>query len=252
MKILPLLNAKTPVPTKSNEDIKRDLDKLLKEKKHWNEYKIEGIIPCVVPYYFCVLKVVKGIKPSDDGIKVEGDVKFETVKLEINGENGEISDNFSKILEKEPLKFVNRVEDVYDVVRPIINEDKVKELAFYYVKSKNPDSAVTCLGIDLIYWPIWKFWIKLKSGKNGKEETHLLLYDCIKGKFLNEDKIPERDVPWIEVFFGLSDKLKNPNSWFELGKDAHKSFFKSKKRKDEFEILIIILLILLIIILIFS
>ena len=248
MKNLPILNAKTPVPTKTKDDIAKDLDKLLKKKKHWNEYKIEGILPCVIPYYFCIVKAVKGLIPTENGTKVEGDIKFETIKLEVNGENGDVSENFYKIIEKEPLVFVNKVEDVYKVITPIIDKDKAKEIALYYAKSKKPDYAVSCVGIDLIYWPIWKFWIKLKT-KKDKEEKFLLLYDCISGKFLNEKDIPERDVPWLEVFFGLTDKLKNPNSWYDLGKNAHKSFFKTKKQREEVEILVILILILLIIIL---
>jgi len=251
VKNLPILNAKTPVPTKSKEDIQKDLDKFLKEKKHWNDYKIEGILPCVIPYYFCIIKAVKGIIPTENGTKAEKDIKFETIKLEINGENGEVSENFYKILDKEPLVFVNKVEDIYKVINPIIEKDKAKEIALYYAKSKKPDYMVSCAGVNMIYWPIWKFWIKLKSGKKGKEEKHLLLYDCISGKFLNEKDIPERDVPWLEVFFGLTDKLKNPNSWFELGKNAHKSFFKSEKKEKQMELILILLIILLIIVLLF-
>jgi len=252
VKSLPILNAKTPVPTKTKEDIQKDLDKFLKKEKHWDEYKIEGILPCVIPYYFCIIKAVKGLVPTEEGTKIEKDnIKFETIKLEINGENGEVSENFYRIIEKEPLVFVNRVEEVYKVINPIIEKDKAKEIALYYAKSKKPEYMVSCVGIDTIYWPIWKFWIKLKSGKNRKEEKHILLYDCINGKFLNADKIPERDVPWLEVFFGLTDKLKDPNSWFELGKNAHKSFFKSEKREKQMELILILLIILLIIVLLF-
>ncbi len=251
MKNLPILNSKTPVPTKSKDDILNDLENFLKSK-HWKEYKIEGILPCVIPYYFCIVNAVKGLVPTEEGTKTNGEVKLETVKLEINGEDGKVSEYFYKIIEKEPLVFVNKVEDVYKVINPIIEKEKAKEIALYYTKSKKPDYMVSCVGIDMIYWPIWKFWIKLKSGKNGKEERHLLLYDCISGKFLNGNSIPERDVPWLEVFFGLTNKLKNPNSWFELGKDAHKSFFNTKKQRNEFEMILILLLILLIIILILS
>jgi hypothetical protein len=87
VKGLPILNAKTPVPTKSKEDIQKDLDKFLKEKKHWNDYKIEGILPCVIPYYFCIIKAVKGIilalEDKEEEVRKTAKHVLEKIEIEI-------------------------------------------------------------------------------------------------------------------------------------------------------------------------
>lgn len=203
-KTLPLL-----IDEKTATNICKDI---LKEKNQ-KKYEFVGVEVVFRPYWFFTYTCQLIIKDQDGNI---ADSEELGGREAIDAVTGQLADYLPEVMETEPIETVDLEEELSVVDRegtktenPKIKEEELEKFIQQKISGvlRADKENVSVAGFELIYSPIWRFWLTIKK------KTHSVQVCGTSGVGINYDELPLRPKTWSDIIIDNMKALKDPKKW---------------------------------------
>lgn len=190
------------------------LEAILKGK-NWKDFELANLKLFYVPYWVFNYDIYQEGQTPDGAL-----IAQETGgAMYMNAITGKLEPILVEILKSVPVSYTKEItHDIeHEVELPVITRDEVKkEVGPVKIGGTLgiPKGSVTISGLKMVYVPIWRVWVSLKTSIQKIE------IDGISGTPLNFEEVPERQKTMIEVTQETIEKLKTPQGWVDYSKKA--------------------------------
>ena len=170
------------------DDILGIVESVLKER-HWRRFDIDSVTLMYVPYWFFNYDIYQ---------EYEGKSQTFSSQMAMDALTGELRPIMIEILKSIPVERSKEIKHniEYKVFKPAIEQSEVKNLAQLKVAGEMgiPKNTITISGVNLIYVPIWRIWVRLGGGRMQRLDL-----DAISGSPIHIEQVPERERGMIEI-----------------------------------------------------
>lgn len=187
------------------------------EERNWKKFDTSNIELEYRPFYIFNYDVL--VEQDVGGRQVSEGFSGKTA---LNARDPDLEPLLIQIMDNQRIEFEKEIstEVDYDIKKPLISEDELKETCTMKLASQFNVSKdnVSTSAFRLVYWPFWVIFVSIPG-----EGTQKLLVDGFSGYPVNAEQVPEREKGWVEVSKETFQKLKSPKGWGELSKTAAKT-----------------------------
>ncbi len=194
------------------QDILEVIEAVLREK-NWRKFELMNFKLVYTPIYV-----------FNYDILMEQDVQGQTYSqgmsgnMALNALTSKLEPVLTEIMEKQPVDYEKEISHDfdYDLEKSAITKEELHEtckikLAGQYNVGKE---SVATSGFRIVYWPIWRVFVTMPK------RIQRIQVDAVSGQTLNIEEVPEKEKSWIEVTQDTVEKMKTPQGWMELTKQA--------------------------------
>ncbi len=190
------------------EDVMGILERILKER-HWKSFDLANISLLYVPYWFFNYDVYQ---------ESEGQSRNYSAQMCMDAVRGDLKPIMINILDNIPVEQSTEINHgvKYELMKPLVSKDEAKSIAQLKVAGEMqlPKSTVTISGAHLVFIPIWRIWVTLKSGIQRIE------LDGVSGSPFHIERVPEKQRGIQEVTMDMLHDLTTPAGWVDYSKKA--------------------------------
>ncbi len=233
----------------SREDAGKILKDILKEKNQ-RSAKVMGLELIFKPYWFFTytaeLMMRDERKNIVDSEELGGRIAMDAV-------NGAVADHLQDLMDHEPIDLVDLSDELAEVggeaklLEPQITGTKLEHFVQQKISGvlRADKENVSVAGFELIWAPVYKFWITIKK------RNHNVQIDGCGGYPLNYDDLPLRVKTWFDVIREDVELLREPKKWRDLLSkkgDAMRVVISGKPKapkKMSIELIVVLLLALM-------
>lgn len=244
---------KRTLPTLVDEKTATDIFKdYMKKERNQRKFEQMGMELVFKPYWFFTytaqLVMLDENKNIVDAEEIGG-------RMAIDAVNGQTADYLQDLLDHEPIEVSDMADEIAEVGgEPKIIEPRISEARLEaFVKQKISGvirvekENVSVAGFELLWSPVYKFWITLKK------RTHNVQIDGCGGYPVNYDDIPLKTKNWFDILRDDIELLSHPKKWREFlrkkreaaRKKGGKRSLKPSMRASEAIISLILLIVFL-------
>jgi hypothetical protein len=184
------------------------LERLLKQR-HWKDFDLANVSLMYVPYWFFNYDIYQ-----ESG----GQSQSYSAQMCMDAIRGELQPIMINILDNIPVEQETEISHgvKYDLQKPLVSKDEVKGIAQLKVAGQMslPKSSVTISGVHLIFVPIWRIWVTLRSGIQRIE------LDGVSGSPFHIERVPEKQRGLQEITVDMLHNLTTPAGWVDYSKKA--------------------------------
>ena len=190
------------------EDTVAFIEDLIKSRG-WTDFEVADIKLLYTPYWVFNYSAFQETVREETKSKIVSDIN--EGRLAMNAVTGEFNEEVPELLNTYTLERIRKPEEGYqfEIIQPIIEEDKVKSLAPLKLAQKMQlgKENVVISGLTLAFVPIWTVNVFVAEG------VFRLEINAVTGESSGEEEVPEREKGWLEVTQQTLEELKEPGAW---------------------------------------